>query len=236
MRIARIALLLALTMLLLFVMTGCRCVPSSEDWYFFSYKEDMVFMNGVTLNLGFSDASHAFPFSGSECENIGISFSKDGKVAFTPKDGITRYGTHTYEHEGLSYTDFTITLENGEIIEGSSMNSSEGKKLALTYQGIVYNFTTENKRTGTTIDDVIAEMLNGNFGSLNEAQVCRNGEGYAVRFSDMIYYPIEETTAVFAVTVHTDGSYEIMDELHEGNVFSTYTKDTDYIVIYYLIP
>lgn len=233
MKIARIALLLVIMMLALTVMTGCRLKPFKEDWYFFSYKEDVTFLGGVTLNMGFSDASHVYPFAEIENDNIGISFSKDGKVEFTPKDGITRYGTYTYYHKG-NYTSFVITLENGETVEGSSMKTLKEKKLSLTYQGIVYNFTAESKRVGINTDTVVAKIFAGDYGDLNEAAVLEHEGGYAVRFSEMIYYPLTSETAVCAVQINKDGSYEYLSELRVGNVLSTYVKGADYVIIYYV--
>lgn len=234
MKIARIALLLVFITLALTVMTGCRCKPFKEDWYFFSYKEDVVFINGVTMTMGCSDASLTYPFAGIEHQNIGISFTEDGKVEFTSKDGVTHYGTYTYDHQGLSYTSFTITLDNGEIIEGSSMRRRKETKLALTYQGIIYNFTTESKRTATTIDDIVHRVLNNDVGELNEAVVYKNGDEYAVQFSDMIYYPIKSSTAVYAIRINLDGTYEVLDQVYEGKVLSTYLNKADYIVLYYV--
>ena len=234
MRKIRIMSILLLFIFALVLMTGCTCVPSKEDWYFFSYKGDITFIGGVTLNVGFSDASHVYPFAGIDNQDIAISFSKDGDVVFTTKDGETLHGTFEYENEGIKYTSFTITLENGEIIEGSSANSTSGKKLALTYQGTIYNFTTEEKRSGVTLDQIVQRIIDGDIDSLNESQVVRNGDGLAVRYSDMVYYPITESTAVYAIQIYADGSYEILSELHEGDVLSTYTKETDYVVIYYI--
>ncbi len=234
MKIAKISLLLVFIILTLTLMTGCRCKPFKEEWHFFSYKEDMTFINGVTLNMGFSDASHAYPFAGIENQNIGISFTEDGKVEFTAKDGITLYGTYTYEHQGLSYTSFTITLENGDVIEGSSMKTMKEKKLALTYNGTVYNFTTENQRSGITMDNIVKRILNGELDSLHEAEVIISGEECGVQFSEMLHYPINEGTAVYAVRIHSDGTYEILDEIYEGKVLSTYNNNADYVVLYYI--
>ncbi len=234
MKISKIALLLVFIILTLTVMTGCRLVPFKEEWHFYSYKEDMVFMNGVTLNLGFSDASIVYPFAGVEADNIGISFTKDGKVEFTAKDGITRYGTYTFEHIG-NYTSFTITLEDGEIIEGSSMKNMKGKKLALTYKDTIYNFTDEQKRVGIKTDAVIEQIVNGNYGDLNESSVVKTESGFSVKFSEIVSYPIRETTAVYAVQINADGSYEVLNELHEGEVLSTYNNEADYVIIYYIV-
>ena len=234
MKISRILSLIIIALLSLTLLVGCRCTPYKEEWHFYSYKQDITFVGGVKLNMGFSDASHAYPFAGVESQNIGISFSKDGKVEFTPKDGKALHGTYTYEHAGRNYTSFTITLENGEIIEGSSIKTLKDTKLALTYQGVIYNFIDKDKRMGITIDDVIRRILDGDKDCLNEATVLKDGDGYAVRFSEMIYYPIKEETAVYAVQIYKDGSYAILDELREGNVLSTYNNGADYIVVYYI--
>ena len=233
MRIAKLSLIIVIILLTLTVMTGCKLAPFKEEWYFFSYKEEMEFLNGVKLNLGFSDASVVYPFAETENENIAISFSKDGKVEFTAKDGVTRYGTYSYEHTG-NYTSFTITLENGEIIEGSSMKTSKECKLALTYANVVYNFKNTNQRSGITTESVISKIYNGNCEELNEASVVKTDDGYAVRFSDMVYYPIVETTAVYAVQINSDGSYEVLNELREGEVLSTYYNQAEYLIIYYI--
>ena len=233
MKIKRIALLLTFIILTVTLMTGCRLAPFKEEWYFYSYKEDVTFMNGVTLNLGFSDASIVYPFAGVEADNIGISFTKDGKVEFTSKDGVTHYGTYTYEHSG-NYTSFTITLNNGEIVEGSSMKTSKANKLSLTYKGTIYNFIDEDQRSGVTVNDVISQIMSGKIGDLNEATVFKNEEGYGVRFSEMIYYPITATTAVYAMQINKDGSYEVLTELREGEVLSTYNNQADYVIIYYI--
>ena len=234
-KILKVALfLVVLIILTLLLLRGCRCKPYKVDWNFFSYKEDVVFINGVTLNMGFSDASHTYPFAGVQNQNIGISFSKDGKVEFTPKDGVTLYGTYTFENDGLTYTSFTITLENGEIAEGSCMKTLQETKLALTYQGIVYNFTKGNQRKGTTIYDITQRVANGDYDTLSEAEVIIRGGECGVQFSEMLYYPIKEGTAVFAIRVHSNGSYEILDQVVEGKVYSTYNNKADYIVIYYI--
>ena len=233
MKISKIALLLVFIMLALTVMTGCRLAPFKEEWYFYSYVEDITFINGVTLNIGFSDASTVYPFAGVDTDNIGISFTQDGKVEFTAKDGVTRYGTYTFEHIG-NYTSFTITLEDGEIIEGSSMKSLKNKKLALTYKDTIYNFTHEQKRVGIKIDSVIEEIVGGNYGYLNESSVVKTESGFSVKFSEIVSYPIRETTAVYAVQINADGSYEVLSELREGEVLSTYNNEADYVVIYYI--
>ncbi len=234
MKIARIGLLLILTTLALTVMTGCRCTPYKEDWHFYSYKKDMVFMNGVTKNLGFSDASNAYPFAGAENPNIGISFSKDGKVVFTTNEGETLYGTYTYSHTSINYTSFTITLENGETIEGNSYRGLGKKRLALTYKDVIYNFTDEEKSRFISIDEVVASIKAGNRDKLNVATVIKDENGFSVKYSDLIYYPVGAETAVFAITIHADGTYTVLDELYEGEVLSTYNNDANYIVIYYL--
>ena len=218
----------------LLLLNSCRCKPFKEEWEFFSYKDKMVFINGVTLDMGFSDASNVYPFAGAESQNIGISFTKDGKVEFTPKDGVTLHGTYTFEHDGLTYTSFTITLENGEIVEGSCMKKLRETKLALKYQGIVYNFKTESERVGLTIYDVVYNIHNGNYDGLHEAEVIITEEKTGVQFSEMLHYPIKDSTAVFAIRIHKDGTFEILDELVEGKVYSTYNNKADYIVLYYI--
>lgn len=234
MKFSKITSLLLFIILTLTLMVGCRCVPSSEKWYFYSYKDEMVFLNNIKMMLGFSDASHVYPFAGVTNQNIGISFSDDGKIEFTDRDGVTHYGTFTYEHQGLNYTSFTITLENGEIIKGDSMKRNGSPRLALTYKDIIYNFITENKRSSITMDDVVSKIRDGNIESLKEAEVIKKEDGFSVKFSEIISYPIRETTAVYAIRINADGTYEILDQLYEGEALSTYNNEADYVVIYYL--
>ena len=234
MKFAKIALLLFLSLFVLIFVTACRCEPSTEDWYFFSYKKDMAFINGVTLTLGFSDASEVYPFAGAANQNIGISFSNDGKVQFTDIDGETHLGYYTYEHFKNRYTDFVITLENGDIIEGSSIKSGKNAKLSLTYKNIIYNFSTSDQRNGVTLDDVVKNIAGGNYDTLNEATVVKREDGYSVFFSDILSYPIKEDTAVYAMRIYPDGTYEVLDEIYEGEVLSTYNNDADYVILYYI--
>lgn len=231
-RIARVILLIVLFSLALTVMSGCAVTPHKEEWYFFSYKQDFTFMNGVTLNLGFSDASHVYPFVGAGDVNIGISFSKDGKVEFTPLDGVTLYGTYTQD-KNTSHTSFTITFDNGEVVEGTSMKK-DGKRLALTYKGVIYTFTTENQRSNVTMDAIVAKILDGDYGPLHQAEVVKGSDYFAVQYSDYVNYPIKSSTAVYAMRIHKDGSYEILNEIFEGPVLSIYANAADYVILYYL--
>ena len=234
MKIAKIALLLILSILILSIMTSCRCVPSSEKWYFYSYRAEMEFIGGVKLTLGFSDASQAYPFAGVENSNISISFSNDGNVEFTDADGVTHTGTYTYEHVKSNYTDFTITLNNGEKIEGSSIKSGKKAKLSLTYKDVVYNFRTEQNRSYVTMHEAIMQVYEGNLGDLHEANVVKTESGFSVFFNEFVSYPIKEGTAVYAVKINVDGSYEILDAITEGAVLSTYENSADYIILYYI--
>lgn len=234
MKIARILSVFILMLFALALMTGCRCVPSNEKWYFYSYRAEMEFLNGVKLTLGFSDASQAFPFAGASCDNIAISFTKDGKVEFTDADGVTHVGTYTYEHVKQNYTNFTITLENGEKIEGSSMKSGKKAKLSIEYKGVFYNFRTENSRSGIKIEDVIKQILDGDIGDLHEAKAVKTDKGFSVQFNEFVSYPIKEGTAAYAIKIKADGTYEILNEIVEGDVLSTYNNEADYIVLYYI--
>ena len=234
MKIARILSVFILMLFALALMTGCRCVPSAEKWYFYSYRAEMEFLNGVKLTLGFSDASQAFPFAGASCDNIAISFTKDGKVEFTDADGVTHLGTYTYEHVKSNYTNFTITLENGEKIEGSSMKSGKKAKLSIEYKGVFYNFRTENSRSGIKIEDVIKQICDGDTGDLHEAKAIKTENGFSVQFNEFISYPIKEGTAAYVIKIKADGTYEILNEIVEGDVLSTYNNEADYIVLYYI--
>lgn len=234
MKFVRIASILILTILALSIFTGCRCVPSKEKWYFYSYRTEMEFLGGVKLTLGFSDASQGYPFAGAKNDNIAISFKKDGKVEFTDFDGVTHFGTFTYEHVKRNYTNFTITLENGEKIEGSSIKSGKKAKLSLTYKDVIYNFRTENSRSGITMDEAIKQVYEGDLGELHEANVVKTESGFSVFFNDFVSYPIKEGTAVYVVKIKPDGTYEILDSVSEGAVLSTYDNGADYIVLYYI--
>ena len=50
----------------------------------------------------------------------------------------------------------------------------------------------------------------------------------------MMYYPINEGTAVYAIRIHSNGTYEVLDKVEEGKVYSTYNNKADYIVLYYI--
>ena len=234
-KFAKIILIIILVVIVgLLLLRSCRLVPYKEEWHFFSYKENMVFLNGVTSSIGFSSASHVYPFAGVGSTEIGISFAKDGTVEFTPKDGVKLHGTYTYVNDGLTYTSFVITLENGEIIEGSCMKSMGEKKLALTYQGTIYNFSDKDQRENITEMDIVKKILSGDIDCLNEATLVKTDKGYSVCFSEILSYPIDENTFVYAIDIHSDGTYDVLKELREGTVLSTYNNEADYIVLYYI--
>ena len=84
------------------------------------------------------------------------------------------------------------------------------------------------------MDTVIQRIRNGETDSLHSVNVYKDGEKYSVRFSEYVTYPIKEDTAVYAVHIKADGSYEILNEIREGEALSTYNNNADYVVIYYV--
>ena len=228
-------ILLSLVLLtLLMVMTGCRCEPSTETWYFYSYKKPVTFIGGVEYVFGHSDASHAYPFVGAECEDTGISFSADGRVVFITYNGERLEGTYTFEHQGYNYTNFTVIFDNGESFVGDAANYFGKKQMKFTFRDIDYTFGTEDERSNTTMDDIIADIYAGNLSYLDEGTITKTEQGYEVKFTELSIVNIDEKSLVYAIQINSDGSYEILDEIREGKAYATSNTSVNYIVLYYI--
>ena len=230
----RLISLFCAMLILLMTATSCRCVPSSEEWHLFSYVKDVEFIGGVTRQFGFSTASAAYPFVNADFSTTKISFSDNGEMSFCTWDGEALNGTYTYEHIG-NYTRIYIALENGESIEADAISDMQKKgRLVFNFRDVKYTFTDEKIEPAESMDDIIRSVKEGNADGLHPASVKKGDEGYEVWFSEMLYYPIDAETAVYAIGIAKDGSYTVLNEISEGEVLSTYDKKADYIILYYI--
>lgn len=234
MKTRKIALILIM-ILALSLLTACRCEPASETWYLSSYVKKSTFIGGVERSFGFSQASIIYPFAYADLDKSGISFTEDGKVSFSTYEGEALDGTYTFEHVG-NYTVVTITFENGESIKADCIKQSDGSWLIFTFRDVKYTFYNYKREKGMTLDEIVAEVRGGNTEGLHPATVEREGDVLGVVFNEFVYYPIGETTAVYAIHIKADGTYEVLDEIREGEVYSTYNNDGDYVVLYYIDP
>lgn len=234
MKTKSITFILIMILVLLPLLSACRCEPSSETWYLFSYKNKMTFMGGIEMTLGHSDASLAYPFAGTMTEETGIKFYEDGRVDFVTWDGEHLLGTYTYEHVGQNYTTFTVTFENGETLSGESADYFGNKKLVFTFRETSYTFSTENEREGIGLDDIVARVHAGDIGYLAECEITKGEENYNVQFTEISSFTITKETAVYAIHIDADGNYEILDEIREGKAIASAKSESNMIVIYYV--
>ncbi len=234
MKTRKIALILIM-ILALSLLTACRCEPASETWYLSSYVKKSTFIGGVERSFGFSQASIIYPFAYADLDAVNINFTEDGKMTFTTYDGESLSGTYTFEHVG-NYTVVTVNLDNGESFKADCIKQSDGSWLIFTFRDVKYTFYNYKREKGMTLDEIVAEVRGGNTEGLHPATVAREGDVLGVVFNEFVYYPIGETTAVYAIHIKADGSYTVLDEVREGEVYSTYNNDGDYVVLYYIDP
>ena len=234
MKIARITAFVILTILILTLFSGCRLVPTEEQWYLSSCKMNMVFMGGVEREFGFAQANEIYPFARADFSSISISFTTDGGVSFVSWNGEKMSGTFTYEHTG-NYTKVYMTFDNGVSITGDCMEMLNGEKyLVFSYKDIYYTFTPIQRLASLTLDEIVAMVRNGETETLHEVEVTKGEDMFVAKFSEMISYNIASDTATYAIALHADGSYTVLDELREGKALSSYNESKNYIVLYYI--
>ena len=227
-------LLIFLLIILIVTSTGCRCVPSSEAWYLYSYTKSITFIGGVEKELGFSSASVIYPFANADFSHASISFFEDGKVSFCTWDGDELDGTYTYEHIG-NYTRAYVTFSNGESATVDIMSDMKNNsKLLIKFREVTYSFTDSKIDGAADLDGIIKTVKEGDARELHPATVINTDGSYSVVFSEFVSYPITETTAVYAIKIASDGTYSVLDEILEGDALSTYNNKADYIILYYV--
>ena len=234
MKLIKIASFLIALLLVMTVMSGCRLAPTSETWYLSSYVKTVSFIGGVERNFGFALASDVYPFAYADLSSVSINFEDDGTVDFIAWDGEHVRGIFTYEHVG-NYTNVYMTFDNGERAEGSSIKKLSGEKyLIFDYKDVNYTFTTFSRGKSLTLDEIVESVRNGESESLYEVTVTKQEDMFVAQFSEMISYNIASDTAAYAIEIHSDGTYTVLDALKEGKALSTYNESANYIVLYYI--
>lgn len=234
MKWVKIALIIIILIVALSLAMCGRLEPATETWHLSSYVKTISFIGGVERDFGFAIASDVYPFAYADLSSVTINFRDDGKVDFVPIDGERLSGTYRYEHVG-NYTDVYMTFENGETAKGSCMKQViNGKYLIFVYKGINYTFTTVERGVSPTLDEIVESVRNGESKSLHEVTVTKGENMYVAKFSEVVSYNIAEDTAAYAIEIHADGTYTVLDELKEGKALSTYNESVNYIVLYYI--
>ena len=72
---------------------------------------------------------------------MSMSFFEDGTVQFEPQGQEMLSGTYTYRQVGQKYTEFTVTLNNGESFSGTCNSYYYDGDLEFTYREKRYHFT-----------------------------------------------------------------------------------------------
>lgn len=234
MKLSKIALLLAVIFILFTFVTACRCAPDSQRWYLRSYVKSISFIGGVERNYGFSQASVTYPFASADFSKVYIEFGDDGSLAFSTWEGEELKGTYTYDHT-INYTNIYFNFENGDTVTASAMKTILGEiKLMFVYRDVTYTFTPQEFTAGPTLDEIVATVASGEAQELHSARVEKMDEAYAIVFSEYVQYETTEQTAIYAVQIHADGSYDVLDEVLEGEALSTYNEQAGYVVLYYI--
>ncbi len=236
MKFSRIALLFLAMLLLLSVMTSCRCVPSDVEWHLQFYKADFTFIGGVVRTVNFSISSVSYPFAKAEKRVINVDFNDDGSVSFTTRDGETLNGTYTYEHQGSNYTKFTVTFENGEVATGDSGSYFGSSFMNFNFRGVSYSFIDKDYLTEENESYVVHQIRNGDAKNLSEATVKSGDEGYSVEFKGGDTVTISADTAVFAAHIDANNKYTALDEIRLGSCYAEYIEELDYLILYYIDP
>ena len=234
MKLVKIVSLFIASILLLTLMTACRLEPTNQTWFLSSYVKTIAFIGGVERNFGFALASDVYPFAYADLSSVTISFSDSGRVDFITWDGEAVSGDFTYEHVG-NYTNVYMTFDNGERAEGSCMKKIGGAKyLVFVYKDVTYTFSQTERGKSLTLDEIVESVRNGESESLYEVTVTKQEDMYIAKFSEMISYKIASDTAAYAIEIHADGTYTVLDEIREGEALSSYNESANYIVLYYI--
>lgn len=234
MKWVKIALIVIILITVLSLAMCGRLNPASETWHLSSYVKTISFIGGVERDFGFAIASDVYPFAYADLSSVSISFSDDGKVEFVSVEGDRLSGTYRYEHVG-NYTDVYMTFDNGETAEGSCMKQViGGKYLMFVFRGINYTFSPVIRGVSPTLDEIVEFVRSGESESLYEVTVTKEETMYVAKFSDIVNYNIAEDTAAYAIEIHADGTYTVLDALKEGKALSTYNESANYIVLYYI--
>ena len=236
MKIARIALILTVSMLFLLLATGCRCVPSSKEWHFQNYKMEYTFIGGVKKTAVFADVSVHYPLTAAYPDKTKIVFFEDGRVVFNTWDGEELKGTFTYEHEKRNYTHFTINFENGEVANGDSGTYAGMSFLNFTFRGVLYNFADKEREFSHSINNVIYDLRTSEKLTLKKYNVMNNNGAFSLVDLDGNTVHVTSSTAVFAARITSDNNYVPLDQILEGECLAEYIAELEYLIIYYIEP
>ena len=234
MRLLKNISFLIIIIFIMFLMVGCRLVPSTETWYLSSYKKSMAFIGGLEQEVGFSQASLAYPFASADFDTVRINMIDDGSFSFTAWTGEEVSGTYIYEHVG-NYTNVYFTSDSGETFSGSCMAKINGDKyLVFNYKDVTYTFYHMRRDRGPTLEQIVETVKKGEANNLHKATVTKQEDFYIAEFSEMVSYKIASDTLIYAIEINADGSYTVLDAIREGEAMSTYNDGSNYIVLYYI--
>ena len=242
-------LVLTLLLLLVFALAGCRCDPATENWYIQNFPGEEVFVNGVSHLLTYTGVPSARdPFAGMPEHFISISFGKDGTVTFCPGTGETLIGTYTIRHSGLSSTDFTVTLSNGESFTGNSQEFYYGSSMSFVFRDRGYVFKNNGGDAKQYYDTCLQDLCKSirvwsetDFGDV-PVRPCnifsREDKLILQPADDQQPFFLDHTVAVRCFRLDGENQLHKLDAIGEGDCF--YTKEvqgnvTD-VTLYYVDP
>lgn len=241
--------LIVLLCLCVGLLAGCRCEPSGENWYIQNFHREETFVNGVTHTVIYSGVPSAWdPYGGMEEHFISIDFENDGTVVFCPGTGETLTGTYTFSHSGISSTDFTVTLENGEQFTGNAQAFYYGSTMSFVFREQTYVFKNSGGAAKEYYDNSLrtltesirywAENQRGDIPLKSCSLSSRNGKWILTPEDETQAFFLDDTVAVRVFRLDGENVIHALDQITEGECFYvTETSDgITFVTIYYVDP
>ena len=241
----KLLLLLLLSFAFMLILTGCRCNPSEHQWYIEYFEINTVYANGVEQVEAYDgNPDINDPFGGMENGVVDIQFSEDGKVTFKPGTGEVLTGTFTLKHNGFKNTDFTVTLDNGEMFSGNSGTYYYSTNLAFTFRDMQYSFKKSYRNAEEIYQEDMSYMPDHirrhvNSGSLKRATVSYTDGVYSLSEKNGDTVILDDNTTVKCVRLDEDDKMTALNSIEEGKCFSRIESNTSgktNILIYYIEP
>lgn len=228
-----------------FSLTGCRCYPAEHKWNVTYFEKNTTYANGVEqLEICYGIPYVDQPFGGMENGVVDIQFFEDGGLTFKPGTGETLTGTYALKHKGLSYTNITVVLDNGETFCGKGSSYYYGESLELVFRGMQYRFDREYRDAEEIYQEHMAQMPNTirrhcEDEYLKRSTVVCNDGVYSLMYGDGDILLLDGNVAVKCVNLDKENVMTAQDSIKVGECFSvveTVKNARDKVLIYYVEP
>ena len=242
--------------LLTSLLYGCAPVPYAWQWHIYSYEKDILFANDVERQFTcIGLPAFEMPFASQYEDDVSISFFEDGTVQFEPQGQEMLSGTYTYRQVGQKYTEFTVTLNNGESFSGTCNSYYYDGDLEFTYREKRYHFTRNRNEDPDMYERYIqwfvvdplrnmekaSEFTPGYRGTItkeNGVYTLQMIDGLGREESKMIL-TLDDSVAVYCARVDSENRFIPLGSIEEGDCFCAPTMENGTVTmvsIYYLEP